>query len=132
MFNRFFRFALTALLIIAGNILTGLAVAAPVIEVSSVRLGLHEDKTRFVMEMSAEPKYDIFLRADPYRIVIDLPELDWRADDTAGRQKGIVQNYRFGLFKKDTSRVVLDVGGGLLGHTPLPPVAGTVTCRRCG
>ena len=126
MFNRFFRFALMALLIITGNILSGPVMAEPAIDVSSVRLGLHEDKTRFVMEMSAEPKYDVFLLADPYRIVIDLPELDWRADDSGGRQKGIVQNYRFGLFKKDTSRVVLDVGGPvtILRTVILPPSSG--------
>ena len=126
MFNRFFRFALMALLIITGNILSGPLMAESAIDVSSVRLGLHEDKTRFVMEMSAEPKYDVFLLADPYRIVIDLPELDWRADDSGGRQKGIVQNYRFGLFKKDTSRVVLDVGGPvtILRTVILPPSSG--------
>ncbi|MEX1034439.1 MAG: N-acetylmuramoyl-L-alanine amidase [Sneathiella sp.] len=126
MFNRFFRCALTAFLIIAGNTLPGVAGAAPVIDVTSVRLGQHENKTRFVMEMSAEPRYDVFLLADPYRIVIDMPELAWRADDADSRNKGIVQNYRFGLFKADTSRVVLDVEGPvkILRTVILPPSSG--------
>ncbi|MCF8467861.1 MAG: N-acetylmuramoyl-L-alanine amidase [Sneathiella sp.] len=100
--------------------------AATVIDVSSVRLGLHADKTRFVMELSEKPAFDIFLLANPYRIVIDLPQVNWQADDNTERKKGVVENYRFGLFKKDTSRVVLDVDGPvkILQATVLPPISG--------
>ncbi|MDF2368278.1 N-acetylmuramoyl-L-alanine amidase [Sneathiella sp.] len=126
MVNRFFRYVLTAGLMLAGACLFAPAYAAPAIDVSSARLGQHTDKTRFVLEMSAAPQYDVFLLAEPYRIVIDLPELNWRADEDAGRKKGLVENYRFGLFKKDTSRVVLDVGGPvkILRTVILPPSSG--------
>jgi len=100
--------------------------ADPIIEVSSARLGIHKDKTRFVMELNANPNYDVFLLPDPYRIVIDMPQLKWQPDDKAVRQKGIVQNYRFGLFKHNTSRVVLDVSGPvkILRTVVLPPTSG--------
>ncbi|MFC4270269.1 N-acetylmuramoyl-L-alanine amidase [Sneathiella chungangensis] len=126
MFNRFFRPALTVCLVTAGLFLSAAAIAAPVIDVSSVRLGQHDNRTRFVMEMSAAPEFDIFLLADPYRIVIDLPELNWVAGESDNRKKGIVENYRWGLFKKDTSRVVLDVGGPvkILRTVVLPPSSG--------
>ncbi len=45
--------------------------------VSSVRVGAHPDKTRFVMELSERPRYRVFTLADPYRVVIDLPEFQW-------------------------------------------------------
>jgi N-acetylmuramoyl-L-alanine amidase len=126
MVNRFFRCALAACLLIAGAWLPASAVAAPAIDIFSARLGQHTDKTRFVLEMSTAPEYDVFLLSDPYRIVIDLPELNWLADENQGRQKGLVENYRFGLFKKDTSRVVLDVGGPvkILRTVVLPPSSG--------
>ncbi|MBO0334869.1 N-acetylmuramoyl-L-alanine amidase [Sneathiella sp. CAU 1612] len=126
MVNRFFRCVLTACLLVVGTGLSVPAVAAPTIDVSSARLGQHEDKTRFVLELSAAPQYDVFLLADPYRIVIDLPELNWLADENASRKKGLVENYRFGLFKKDTSRVVLDVGRPvkILRTVVLPPSSG--------
>lgn len=126
MVNRFFRCVLTACLLVVGTGLSVPADAAPTIDVSSARLGQHEDKTRFVLELSAAPQYDVFLLADPYRIVIDLPELNWLADENASRKKGLVENYRFGLFKKDTSRVVLDVGRPvkILRTVVLPPSSG--------
>jgi len=88
------------------------ALAGPVLaepSVSAVRLGEHPDKTRFVMEIDEAPAYRIFSLADPYRVVIDLPKVDWRIPDTAkARSRGVVERLRFGLFAPDTSRVVLD------------------------
>ena len=126
MFNRFFRRILLVCILGAGLSGPAPAKAAQVIDVSSVRLGLHADKTRFVMELSEKPTFDIFLLANPYRIVIDLPQVNWQADDDTERKKGVVENYRFGLFKKDTSRVVLDVDGPvkILQTTVLPPTSG--------
>ncbi|WP_373086407.1 N-acetylmuramoyl-L-alanine amidase [Sneathiella sp.] len=126
MFNRFFRCVLLTTLLCMVSIAPGFAAKSPVIDVTSVRLGLHKDKTRFVLEMSEKPDVSVFLLAEPYRIVIDLPELNWQADDSAPRQKGVIQNYRYGLFKKHTSRVVLDVDGPvrILRSVILPPAAG--------
>ena len=84
------------------------AAAAP--DVTAVRLGLHPDKTRFVMEIDAKPAYRIFTLPDPYRVVIDLPRVNWDvAQDTVKRQRrGVVNKLRYGLFSPKTSRVVLD------------------------
>ena len=86
----------------------GAALAAEPV-VSEIRLGEHPDKTRFVMELDAAPAYRIFSLTDPYRVVIDLPKVDWRIPDAAKeRNRGVVERLRFGLFAPDTSRVVLD------------------------
>ncbi len=94
-----------------------LAVAAPAAPaawaqpmVSKVRIGEHPDKTRFVMELSEAPRYRVFALADPFRVVIDLPELRWVPGRGEGDRKGgLIADMRFGLFAPGTSRVVLDL-----------------------
>ena len=76
--------------------------------VSEVRIGEHPDKTRFVMELSEAPRYRVFVLPDPFRVVIDLPELRW-ASGRDDRKGGLIAAMRFGLFAPGTSRVVLDL-----------------------
>ena len=88
-------------------LLAGGATAKP--SVTDVRLGLHPDKVRFVLEISQAPAYRIFTLPDPYRVVIDLPEIDWQlAQKPAAHDVGFIEALRFGLFAPGTSRVVLD------------------------
>ncbi len=78
--------------------------------VTAVRIGDHPDKTRFVIELSEEPRYRVFTLADPFRVVIDLPELEWKPPTGAiGSGNRLVTAMRFGLFAPGTSRVVLDL-----------------------
>ena len=82
------------------------------LEIASIRLGNHEDYTRFVLDMSRDVKPRVFILADPYRVVIDLPEADWNTDRNAGQDgKGLVRGYRYGLFRPGNSRIVLDMNG---------------------
>ena len=86
----------------------GHAAATPA--ATDVRLGIHADKTRLVLELSERVEVSHFALADPYRIVVDLPELVWRVDRIAHRLKGgLVDGLRFGLFKPGQSRLVLDL-----------------------
>lgn len=82
------------------------------LEVASIRLGNHEGYTRFVLDMSTDVKPRVFTLADPYRVVIDLPEAKWATGENEGRDgKGLVRGYRYGLFKPGNSRIVLDMNG---------------------
>jgi len=93
-------------------LLPGVAPAENGPAVLDVRIGEHPGKTRVVLDMSAAPEYRVFALANPYRLVIDLAEVDWRLP--AGRTpaaRGIVQALRYGLFTAGTSRVVLDLKG---------------------
>ncbi len=85
--------------------------------VIKVRIGEHPDKTRFVMELSEAPRYRVFALPDPFRVVIDLPELRWTPgqDNGSARAKGgLITAMRFGLFAPGTSRVVLDLSAPAL------------------
>ena len=81
-------------------------------EVTNVRIGVHAEKTRLVLEADAVFPYRVFLLANPYRVVIDLPNISWRAPfQRLEKPKGAIANYRFGLFRPGNSRVVIDVTG---------------------
>lgn len=87
---------------------TSAALAKP--KVTGVRIGAHADKTRFVLELTEAPAYRAFTLPDPFRVVIDLPALDWSLGSGPLQEpRGVVQALRYGLFAPGTSRVVLDV-----------------------
>ena len=77
--------------------------------VSNLRVGQHPDKTRIVLDLSDPVTFSIFLLPDPYRVVIDLPELSFKLPGSArSRQVGAVGGWRYGQFRPGTSRVVID------------------------
>ncbi|MGE0668651.1 MAG: N-acetylmuramoyl-L-alanine amidase [Sphingomonadales bacterium] len=89
-------------------------VAAPAQpSVTGVRIGTHPDSTRFVLDLSENIQVNVFTLADPYRVVIDMPALDWKVGDggqgEAGETDGLVERYRFGMFQQGNARLVLDL-----------------------
>ncbi len=95
------------LLAIAAIVPLHVAAAKPT--VTAVRIGEHPSKTRFVIELSERVTFQAFTLAAPYRVVIDLPEVDWRLADDTTRTGGLITDLRYGLFSDGASRVVLDV-----------------------
>jgi len=78
------------------------------IDISGVRFGVNGKVTRFVLDMSRKTTPQVFLLADPYRVVIDLPEANWHASDDV-KTSGAVAGFRHGLFTPGTYRIVLDL-----------------------
>lgn len=80
--------------------------------VSEVRIGQHEDSTRFVIDLSEPVAWRVFTLPDPYRLVVDLPEIVWNlpSELPPGKQ-GLIGSLRYGLFAPGVSRVVLDLTG---------------------
>ncbi|MGQ9368977.1 N-acetylmuramoyl-L-alanine amidase [Azospirillum sp. ST 5-10] len=79
--------------------------------VIDARLGVHPDKTRFVLELSEPVPYTVGTLADPFRVVLDLPELHWPGGAETLPGKGLVERYRYGHFAAGTLRVVFDTSG---------------------
>ncbi len=78
--------------------------------ISGVRVGLHPEQTRLVFEMDQAVPYKIFTLSDPFRVVIDFPEVSWRVSPARMRASvGLVSGLRFGLFQPGNSRVVVDI-----------------------
>ena len=79
-------------------------------QVSEVRVGLHGDRTRIVLDLDRAVKFDVFTLPEPYRVVLNLPEVAWSLDPSAlPENKGTLARLRYGLFSPGTSRMVFDV-----------------------
>jgi N-acetylmuramoyl-L-alanine amidase len=90
-----------------------------------IRIGIHSSKTRVVLDLSAEVKFRIFALADPYRIVVDLPDIAWQVPPAAARGKGgLIGGLRYGQYQPGNSRVVLDLRGpGMVAKSFIVPAS---------
>lgn len=87
-----------------------LAQAADVNMVVATRVVGDETRTRFIADITNELAVNVFALSDPYRIVIDLPEVHFQLDPATGAEgRGLISAYRFGLISRGMSRIVLDV-----------------------
>jgi N-acetylmuramoyl-L-alanine amidase len=73
------------------------------------------NRTRFVADLSEAVDFRAFVLSDPYRVIVDLPEVQFQMPSGSGSQgKGLVSAYRYGLFGPGKSRIVIDVVGPVL------------------
>ncbi|MCA1972194.1 MAG: N-acetylmuramoyl-L-alanine amidase [Caenispirillum sp.] len=80
------------------------------VRASAVRLGNHQEFTRFVLDVSQAIDFSLFTLTEPNRIVLDLPEVEWSfGEENLPPAKGVVSALRWGLFQPGQSRVVLDL-----------------------
>src|SRR6266581_3218926 len=78
---------------------------------TDTRVGGDDGLTRFVMDFSRKVDLRAFTLADPYRVVIDLPQVTFNLPPKTGETgRGLVKAFRFGLVMQGGSRIVLDVG----------------------
>ena len=79
---------------------------------TDVRIGGDDKQTRFVVDLSQKIDLAAFTLADPYRVVIDLPQVTFKLSAKAGEQsRGLVKAFRYGLIMQGGSRIVLDTKG---------------------
>jgi N-acetylmuramoyl-L-alanine amidase len=84
------------------------ALAQPTSSVTAAHAGLHADSTRLVLSLSRSLPFEVFTLADPHRVVIDLPEVNWPlADSDLPRATGVIAGVRHGRFRPGTSRIVV-------------------------
>ncbi|MBI4273288.1 MAG: AMIN domain-containing protein, partial [Rhizobiales bacterium] len=77
---------------------------------SDVRVGGDESQTRFVVDLTRKVDIRAFTLADPYRVVIDLPQVTFNLPAKTGdKGRGLVKAFRYGLVMQGGSRIVMDV-----------------------
>jgi N-acetylmuramoyl-L-alanine amidase len=77
---------------------------------TDARLGGDESQTRFVMDLDRKIDLHVFTLADPYRVVVDIPQVRFQLPPNTGENgRGLVKTFRYGLVMAGGSRVVLDV-----------------------
>lgn len=101
--------------------------ASPYPVASAVRVGGNLEQTRFVIDLSRKVDIAAFTLADPYRVVVDLPQVTFKLPRRAGEHgRGLITAYRYGLVMRGGSRIVLDTAKPVAVKKAfvLPPAAG--------
>ena len=76
---------------------------------TDLRIGGDDKQTRFVVDLNRKIELAAFTLADPYRVVVDLPQVNFKLPAKAGTQsRGLVKAFRYGLIMQGGSRIVLD------------------------
>jgi N-acetylmuramoyl-L-alanine amidase len=76
---------------------------------TDARVGGDESQTRFVMDLDRKIELHVFTLADPYRVVIDIPQVRFQLPPNTGESgRGLIKTFRYGLVMAGGSRVVLD------------------------
>jgi N-acetylmuramoyl-L-alanine amidase len=90
----------------------GTAGSARWIEATEARLIGNGKSTTFELTMSDGLPAQAFTLANPYRVIIDFPDLAFRLPPGTGQKGyGLVKAFRYGLFAKHKSRIVIDTTG---------------------
>jgi N-acetylmuramoyl-L-alanine amidase len=79
---------------------------------SDARLAGDASQTRFVLDLDKKIEFRAFALADPYRVVVDLPQVSFKlaaGSGVAGR--GLIKAFRYGLVMPGGSRIVFDLTG---------------------
>jgi N-acetylmuramoyl-L-alanine amidase len=107
---------LLAILCLGAGYSSGQAEARPREAVAKdARLAGDRGRTRFIADLSKKVDVNVFSLADPYRVIVDLPEVNFQMPPGLGSEKrGLVTGYRYGLFAPGKSRIVIDVSGPFL------------------
>jgi N-acetylmuramoyl-L-alanine amidase len=77
---------------------------------SEVRLGGDETQTRMIIDLSQKIDVRAFTLANPYRVVMDMPQVTFRLPPKTGEAgRGLIKAFRFGLVMQGGSRIVIDL-----------------------
>ncbi len=86
-----------------------------VIEATRAELRSEGTATTFLLGLSTGVRAEIFTLANPYRVVIDLPDVAFQLNEGAGQKgQGLVSGFRYGLLSEGKARVVLDTSGPVI------------------
>ena len=77
---------------------------------SDVRLGGDDTQTRLIVDLSQKIEIRAFTLANPYRVVLDMPQVTFQFPPKAGEVgRGLIKAFRFGLVMQGGSRMVIDL-----------------------
>ena len=79
---------------------------------SDARLAGDARQTRFILDLDKPIQFRAFALADPYRVVVDIPQVSFKlAAGTGAAGRGLVKAFRYGLVMPGGSRIVFDLTG---------------------
>jgi N-acetylmuramoyl-L-alanine amidase len=79
---------------------------------SDVRVAGDDKRTRFIIDLDRSVQLRAFALADPYRVVVDLPQIAFHLGSEVGSTgRGLIKAFRYGLVMPGGSRMVIDLSG---------------------
>ena len=79
---------------------------------SDARLAGDAKQTRFVLDLDKPISFRAFTLADPYRVVVDTPQVNFQIPaGTGAAGRGLIKAFRYGLVMPGGSRIVFDLTG---------------------
>ena len=79
---------------------------------SEARLAGDGKQTRFILDLDEPISVHAFALADPYRVVIDIPQVTFQLPPGIGAAgRGLIKAFRYGLVMPGGSRIVFDLTG---------------------
>ncbi|HTV33180.1 MAG TPA: AMIN domain-containing protein, partial [Methylocella sp.] len=74
------------------------------------------EESRLIFSLSAPVEATAFVLADPDRVIVDLPQTDFRINPEIGKKRhlsqtktGIIAGFRFGQLALGKARIVIDL-----------------------
>jgi N-acetylmuramoyl-L-alanine amidase len=91
----------------------GNPVAVPNFPVASdARLAGDARQTRFILDLDKTVPFRAFPLADPYRVVVDFPQVNFQLPAGTGTTgRGLIKAFRYGMVMPGGSRIVFDLTG---------------------
>jgi N-acetylmuramoyl-L-alanine amidase len=88
------------------------AAASGIPVVSDIRLAGDDKQTRFIIDLDKAISFRAFPLADPYRVVLDIPQVSFQLPAGVGTSgRGLIKAFRYGLVMPGGSRMVFDLNG---------------------
>jgi N-acetylmuramoyl-L-alanine amidase len=78
---------------------------------TSAQMAGDELRVRAIIKFDRQPKLSRLIIANPYRLVIDLPETGFQLDPKTLLARGLISDVRFGMMQEGKSRIVLTSKG---------------------
>lgn len=71
-----------------------------------------DKQTRFILDLDRKIDVRTFVLADPYRMVVDIPQVTFNLPAGSGASgRGLIRSFRYGMVMPGASRVVFDLTG---------------------
>jgi N-acetylmuramoyl-L-alanine amidase len=79
---------------------------------SEARLAGDAKQTRFILDLDKAVQFRAFALADPYRVIVDLPQVNFQLPaGVGGAGRGLVKAFRYGVVMPGGSRIVFELTG---------------------
>ena len=83
--------------------------------VIAARIAGDQQRTRFIADLNRSVGFNVYILADPFRAVVDLPDIAFRLPPGIGAAgRGLITAYRYGRIGEKRARIVMDLAGPAL------------------